>query len=192
MQTRLFIAGVLTFGILGVASAQTPVRCIPVVGLVRLLPDATCAVTAQYPGPAYLAGIGIPGTCFSLEIRSFGLLANASGVSGLTSETAISPLTQTGAPTPLTLNEGGLTPTPNEFGMPETRQLFTGRSVITTPIGKLYTADAGVRGADSSAEELLLAQGSGAFTGATGKVFLTGNTVGRWGAFHGEVCSPRP
>lgn len=165
----------------GAVSAQAQ-TCTPLAGLVKLTPDLTCKVTQHISGAAFL---GAPGTCFTVALRG---TVSGSGYAGLTSETMISPVVPGVAHSPAILNEPGLTPTPNEFGLPETRRVFTSRSVISLPGGRVFTADAGVIGRNAAAEQLIVSGGDGIYQNASGIAYAFNNVIGQWSPITGKLC----
>ena len=168
-------------------SAFAETKCATVQGSVKLALTPVCAIVTEAPGFAY---IGMPGTCFSVNL-SMGRL-NVDGVAGLTAELLTHPLaqSQTQFGTPAILNELGLVAAPNEFSIPETRRLFTARSALFLPRGTVYTADAGVIAGASSTEQLLITGGSGAYANASGTLYATGDLLGKGGAYFGKICTP--
>lgn len=176
-QSMIFLA-LLGAGISG-AQAQT---CIPMLGLVKLTPDLACQVSQHISGVAFL---GAPGTCFSVEIKG---LLKGSGYAGLTLETMIGPITGSVAQSPTVLNEAGLTAVTNEFNLPETRRVFSARSVLSLPGGRIFTSDVGVIGAGAGTEQLLITGGDGAYPNASGAIYSFNNVLGQWGPFQGRMC----
>ena len=156
--------------------------CTPIGGFVKLTPDLTCKVTQYISGAAFL---GAPGTCFTVALKG---TISGSGYAGLTSETMISPVVPGVAHSPAILNEPGLTPTPNEFGLPETRRVFTSRSVISLPGGRVFTVDAGVIGKNAAAEQLIVSGGEGVYQNASGIVYSINNVIGQWSPVAGKLC----
>jgi hypothetical protein len=186
MKTRGFMAGLLATGVCASSVAAADL-CFPVAGQVRLDPDPLCQIGDLNPGPTYLHLLGIPDSCFAVRLRSpLGLAQLGSGFAGLTREDLSSPL-------------GGASATPafaSESGVPVARQFITARSAVSLSLpflgsGKIYTADAGVIAGSSSAEQLLITRGEGAFAGARGTIYTRGNIIGNWGAFNADVCIPR-
>ncbi len=172
--------------------AQAAPTCIPMAGFVRLDPDSLCAIAQKYQGPLYLGtAFGVPNACFKVTVRGpFGLTVIGTGSAGLTLEGHISPLVSSAGATPSMLNEAGLPPFVNELGFPETRRFFTGRSAIDMFGGRLYSADAGVLGPSGSTEQLAITGGTGTWTGAKGAIHTSGNLIGAWAPFSGQVCKP--
>jgi len=165
--------------------AQAGQICLPLSGKVRLDPDATCQITVVNPGPLYLAQLGVPNSCFSVQVTT-GILS-AKGVAGLTTETMISPISGV-AQTPAILNEAGIPAIQNELGLPETRRVFTGRSALSLPGGKVFTADAGVLHGDDSTEQLIITGGTGPYAKASGTLYTSGKVIGQWGNVSGQLC----
>lgn len=178
MKAHALLVAMLFAGATGV-HAET---CIPLMGLVKLTPDLSCQVSRHVSGAAFL---GAPGTCFSVAVTG---TVQGSGFAGMTLETAISPVTGAVGHAPAVLNEGGVTPTTNEFNMPETRRIFTARSYLALPGGHIYTADAGVIGAGSGTEQLLVTGGDGIYQNASGAIYAFNQTPGKWGPFQGKIC----
>ena len=178
MKKSAMLLAILCAGAVS-AQAQT---CTPLAGLVKLTPDLTCKVTQYISGAVFL---GAPGTCFTIALK--GTVAG-SGYSGMTSETMINPIIPGVAQSPAILNEPGLTPTPDEFGLPETRRVFTSRSVFSLPGGRIFTADAGVIGRLAAAEQLIVSGGDGVYKNASGIVYSFNNVIGQWSPFYGKLC----
>ncbi|MES2354160.1 MAG: hypothetical protein V4568_07115 [Pseudomonadota bacterium] len=165
--------------------AQADPVCLSLSGKVRLEPDATCQIIAVNPGPLYLGQLGVPNSCFSVQVIS-GILSSK-GVAGLTSETMISPISGV-AQTPAILNEAGIPAVQNELGLPETRRVFTGRSALSLPGGKVFTADAGVLHGEDSTEQLIIIGGTGPYAKASGTIYTSGKVIGQWGNISGQLC----
>lgn len=178
MKHNLMCLALLSMGITSV-QAQT---CIPMVGFVKLTPDLACEVSQHISGAAFL---GAPGTCFSVAVTG---LLKGSGYAGLTLETLISPITGSVAQSPVVLNEGGLVATTDEFNLLETRRVFTARSVISFPRGRIFTSDVGVIGAGAGTEQLIVIGGDGIYQNATGALYSFNTVVGQWGPFQGKLC----
>lgn len=178
MRRTILCLALLGAGVTG-AQAQT---CIPMAGLVKLTPDLTCQVSQSVSGVAFL---GAPGTCFSVAVRG---LMRGNGHAGMTLETLVGPVTGSVAQLPAVLNEGGLDAATNEYNLPETRRVFTARSVISFPRGRIFTADVGVIGAGAATEQLIITGGDGAFQNATGAIYSFNNVLGQWGPFQGKLC----
>lgn len=82
-------------------------------------------------------------------------------------------------------------------GLPTGVILFTGESVITTKSGALHLTEAGALDGASPgnfADLQTIVAGTGAFTGASGQIFLTGNFDLATGSgvsdYRGVVCIP--
>lgn len=157
-------------------------ECKTVVGKVTLTPDSNCNINNLYSGPTYLFA---PGTCFSVTLRG---TVSGTGYAGMTIEPIASPITQTGGSTIAILNEQGLPSAPNEFGLPETRRVFTARSVLSLPGGRVFTADAGIIDGTTSTEQLVMTRGDGRYTGGKGTFHAFGNLFAG-GSLVGELCS---
>lgn len=180
----------LAAGLLSITGSEAnEYRCNLVSGSVILAPDAGCVIKKAYPGFAY---VGLPNTCFSAKMTMG--KQKFSGVAGLTAEGTTHPLegswSQRG--TPAILKEQGLPAVTNEFGLIESRRLFTGRTALSLPGGKVYTADAGVVAGPSSTEQMLITGGSGVYAGAKGTIYATGDLVGKGGGYFGKICTPAP
>lgn len=175
----------------GLAAADEAAQsCEIVSGFVRLDPDPACAIKDVYPGPRYF---GVPGTCFTISVKSQGPFKGARGVAGLTTELALAPLTPpfgVAALTALMLVETGVPWTPTEFGVPESRRFITARSVIITADGKskVFTADAGIVGAAGAVEQLVITRGEGDFANSSGQVSVVGNSIRNYAPFTGQIC----
>lgn len=169
---------------LGFASsfASSELECKYIGGTVKLIPDPSCNINGQYSGPSYLMA---PGTCFTVTVKG---TLSGTGYAGLTTEQVISPLTSSYGVTPEFMNEPGIAATSNEFGMMETRRFFTGRSTVSLPDGRIFTADAGVLGKTGSTEQLVITRGEGKYLGAQGTLYASGNIfAGAWIA--GQICT---
>lgn len=178
MKQSIVCLVLLSAGITG-AQAQT---CIPMAGWVKLTPDPACQVSQLVSGVAFL---GAPETCFSVTVTG---LLKGSGHAGLTLETMIGPITGSVAQSPTVLNETGVTAVTNEFNLLETRRVFTARSVIAFPAGRIFTADAGVMGAGAGTEQLVVTGGDGAYQNATGTLYSFNTVIGQWGPYQGKLC----
>jgi hypothetical protein len=186
MKQKFSMFAVLAVATIGAANAQ-PYACAPMSGKVRLTPDTACAITSLYSeaGITYLGSLNVPGTCFSVTLRS-GVVG--SGSAGLTNEILTGMQGSTG--TPAMLNETDVWSYRNEVGLKETRQFFTGRSVVSLPGGKIYTADAGVKRRFNATEQLIVTRGDRAYAGAHGYFFINGNAVNGWANYNGKLCVP--
>ncbi|MGL5985526.1 MAG: hypothetical protein ACRCZ5_01410 [Burkholderiales bacterium] len=156
-------------------------------GAIQLLPDPDCNIVQAYPGNAYLGALQVPNTCFSTELTRFG-----KGSSGLTAEVVYgSDAGQTF--TPAMALESGVPQMPAGAQIPQTRQLFTGRTVLKTPFGTLFSADAGSMGTSGATEQAVIVAGTGAFRNARGVVYAYGDYIGpgKWGRYVAEICVPR-
>lgn len=161
--------------------------CRPVFGLIQLTPDADCQVVKAYPGNAYLGAQRVPGTCFKTQALGLG-----NGFSGLTMESVFG-LDQGHTTTPGVLNEKDAPPLPSDMPLPQTRQMFTGRTVIKTAQGDIYSADAGTMSAKGSTEQAIIVGGTGRYQRATGHIYAFGDYIGsgKWGTYTGQLCTPR-
>ncbi len=178
MKRSMLLLAMMSAGISG-AQAES---CINLAGFVKLTPDLTCQVSQYISGAAFL---GAPGTCFSVAVK--GLLPG-NGYGGLTLETMIGPITNSVAQTPTVLNEAGLTAFPNEFNLLETRRMFTARSVINFPGGRIFTADAGVIGGGGGTEQLIVTGGEGVYKTARGALYSFNTVIGQWSPYQGKLC----
>lgn len=180
MTRYSFLLFALLGGVTLSSQAQT---CSPLLGLMKLTPDLNCQVASEVAGVAFL---GAPGTCFSVVVK--GLLPG-SGYSGLTLESSISPVTGSVAQSPAIFNEHAVPPITDEFNLVETRRVFTARSAISLPGGKVYTADMGVIGLGASTEQLIITGGEGRYQHASGVIYAFNNVIGQWGPFQGKLCT---
>ena len=155
--------------------------CQALLGLIRLDADATCTITTAYPGNAYL---GAPGTCFKARLSGLG-----SGYAGLTSETVFG-IDQGHTAMPGGAIENNVQPIPDGSPIPFTRRFITGRTVIQTSAGNLYSADAGVVSANGTAEQAVITGGTGKYAGASGHIYALGNYIGQWSTYMGQLCLP--
>lgn len=160
--------------------------CRPVFGLIQLTADADCQVVQAYQGYAYLGAQKVPGTCFKTQLLGLG-----SGFSGMTVE-AMFGVDLGHTATPGVLNEKDAPPLPSSQAIPQTRQMFTGRTVLKTAFGELYSADAGTQSVRGATEQALIVGGSGRYQHATGHIYAFGDYVGsgKWGSYAGEICTP--
>jgi hypothetical protein len=188
MKQKFSMFAVLAVASIGAANAQ-PYTCAPMSGIVHLTPDAECAIRLAYSevGFMYLSSLNVPGTCFSVKLRSGGRQVG-SGSAGLTNEILTGMQGSTG--TPAMLNEADVWSYRNEVGLKETRQFFTGRSVVSLRGGNIYTADAGVKRRFNATEQLIVTKGDGVYAGAHGYFFINGNAVNGWANYNGKVCVP--
>jgi hypothetical protein len=175
MQRKLIpVLGLLLAG--SVAAAKP--LCLPVMGTLTLEPDPMCAIADLYQGPTYL------GTCFKVTVSGMG--EPVSGSAGMTMETLVSPFggaTQT----PVLLNEANVDPG-SDPGME--RQIFTARSVLNLPGGKIYTRDVGVLNGDYATEQLVVTRGEGVYAGASGLISVYGRELSQGARFKGKICAP--
>jgi hypothetical protein len=179
--TTLFLACAIGEAI---AAPATPAFvCERVAGYAQLTPDPTCKILISHPGGPL---IGRPQTCFSVTLKSGGMRVGT-GSAGLTFEITAGALGGV-LYTPAILNEGGVSKYINELGQMESREFFTGRSVISLQGGSIYTADAGVMRHGSAAEQLLITKGTGRYRDASGEIFVGGQEIGGWAAYHGRIC----
>lgn len=163
------------------AQAQT---CLPLGGVMKLTPDASCQISHEVTGVAFL---GAPGTCFAVEVKG---LIPGTGYAGMTVENMLSLVTGGLAPAPAILNESGLPATTDELNLPETRRLFTARSAISLSGGHVYTIDAGVLGFGAATEQLIVAGGDGKYQNASGIIYTFNNVIGQWSPYQGKLCLP--
>lgn len=184
MNTKLIAAVLLTHAAVLANAASS---CRPILGKIQLTADPDCAVIQAYPGNAYLGAQRVPGTCFKTLALGLG-----TGYSGLTME-AVFGADQGQTATPGVLNEKDAPPLPGGQPIPQTRQLFTGRTVIKTPRGDIFTADAGTLSASGSSEQAMIVGGSGRYQHASGHLYAFGDYIGagKWGSYIGQICTPR-
>ncbi|WP_137938284.1 hypothetical protein [Chitinivorax sp. B] len=167
----------------GVAlSASAAEFCRPLIGAVHLEPDADCKVAEAYPGNAYLKQ---PNTCFKTTVTGLGR-----GYSGLTMESVMG-VDQGRTVTPNVANEKEAPPMTGALPIPQTRQFFTGRTVLKTFWGDIYAAEAGVQSAKGMTEQAIIVGGTGHYKNARGYMTIFGNYVGGWGTHVGEICTSR-
>lgn len=168
-------------------SAHAAEFCRTFSGAVQLLPDPACKIVQDYPGNAYLGALQVPNTCFSTELTHFG-----KGSSGLTAE-AVYGSDMGHTFTPAGAMENGVPHMPAQGPAGQSRQLFTGRTVIKTPRGNLFSADAGSMGSSGAAEQAVIVSGTGDFKNARGVVYAFGDYVGvgKWGRYVAEICVTR-
>jgi hypothetical protein len=167
--------------------------CNQVAGTVRLLPDASCQIAAQIPGPTYI------GSCFSVHLSIIGLPA-ASGYAGVTAEPLVG-VNGVGTAAPAVI--------PSDFSQAVPRQIVqTARSAITIGKGSsqttLYTTDVmvvqptfdattGQMGNPATVSEQILISGSdnkGAYSKVTGNLTIVGNSIGQSVPVLGKLCLP--
>lgn len=184
MTIRLMLA---TLALCGAASAQAAEVCRSFSGAIQLLPDPDCNVIQAYPGNAYLGALQVPNTCFSTELTHFG-----KGSSGITAE-AVYGSDMGHTFTPAMALENGVPHMPSPGPVTQTRQLFTARTVLKTPRGDLYSADAGSMSANGATEQAIIVSGTGDFQGARGVVYAFGDYVGngKWGRYVADICITR-
>ncbi|PHV10044.1 hypothetical protein [Chitinimonas sp. BJB300] len=178
MKTQIIILAAL---VVTPAFTQAAEICRPVYGVIQLRPDALCQITKIYKGNAYLEN----GFCFKTVAVGLG-----SGYSGLTKEAAFG-VDNVQNITPSILNEKEAPPMPSPIV--QTRQMFTGRTVLTTRDGNIYSADAGTMSVKGSTEQAIIVGGTGRYHGASGYIYAFGDYIGtgKWGTYTGQVCVPR-
>ncbi|MBB5018471.1 hypothetical protein HNQ59_001760 [Chitinivorax tropicus] len=162
--------------------AQAAPSCQTLFGGVQMLPDPACKIAQEYPGNLYLGMQGAPNSCFSIKLSNLG-----DGFAGLTLEQMVG-ANQARSMTPGALNEREAPPMPSP--MPQTRLLFTGRTIIKTADGNLFGAEAGAMGTTGATEQSLIVGGTGKYAGATGTIYAYGDYIGngKWGIYVGELC----
>lgn len=177
----------------GMVAGTAGAACNQVAGTVRLLPDASCHIAAQVPGPTYI------GSCFSVQLSLIGLPA-ASGYAGVTAEPLL------GANAVATVSPAVL---PSDFSSAVPRQLIqTARSAIVIGKGSnqttLYTNDViviqptfdtttGQMGLPAAVSEQIIITGSdnkGAYSKVTGNLTIAGNSIGQTVPVLGKLCLP--
>lgn len=169
------------------SSAHAAEICRTITGAVQLLPDPDCKIIQDYPGNAYLGALQVPNSCFSTELTNFG-----KGSSGITAE-AIYGSDMGNTFTPAMALENGVPQMPSTGPVTQSRQLFTGRTVLKTSRGSLFSAEAGSISASGAVEQAIIVSGTGDFKGAHGHVYSFGDYVGpgKWGRYVAEICMTR-
>ena len=178
--------------LLGLASSLAGAACVPVAGVVKLLPEEGCQVITASPLKE-----GFTGQCFSVQLRLAGFPA-ATGHAGLTSEAVVGMIPGMGATaTPAFVPQAGTTEVPRQL-------IQTARSVVT--LGEkgrattLYTDDlivmqmvpttAGL--APGAVTEQIVIRGTnkkGAYANVTGHLAVLGNSIGQNAAVAGQLCT---
>lgn len=173
----------------GTASAA----CVQAAGTVRLIPDASCQIAVQAPGPTYI------GSCFSVNLSIIGLPA-ATGYAGVTSEALVG-ANGVGTASPAVI--------PSDANPAVPRQIVqTARTAITIGRGShqttLYTSDVvviqptfdattGQMGVPAAVSEQIIITGSdnkGAYARVTGNLTVIGNSIGQTVPVMGRLCLP--
>lgn len=183
-------AKILASVLIGAVPAFASAACVPVVGTVKLQPDASCAINALGSQvPAY------QNQCFSVALSLLGFPA-ANGYAGVTAE-------------PLA-GLAGTTATPAAVINPATQlprqSIQTARSAVYIGSGAyrttLYTNDvivaqvsykpdgSSVLGAVT--EQILITgtDGKGAYSKVTGNLTVLGNSIGTQANVTGKLCLP--
>lgn len=191
MKTRL-VPNILVPLALVLASAAASAACVPVTGVVKLLPLPSCATLAPVNGVPFL------GQCFSVRLNVSGL-PMATGYAGPTSEPLVG---ASGAPTatPAMILDSASLP------LPVPRQsIQTARSAVTLGQGAhrttLYSNDViiaqlalGPNGPVPVAvtEQIVItgSDGKGAYAGVTGSLTVAGNSIGTPAPVSGRLCQP--
>ncbi len=157
-----------------VASSIAAADCMPIMGNIKLTPDAACSV-ASFPG---LQGQPFVGECYKFTLKLAGVLP-VYGYSGVTSEAL------TG------MYAGGTTASP--ASVQENRTLLTARSTLAMAGTRLYAAEVII----SSTGDLVTEQsvitgtdGKGQFKNASGGFAILGNSVGQTAQVVGKICTP--
>lgn len=184
MKIRLAMALLALSGAVTVQAAEV---CRSFSGAIQLLPDPACKVLQDYPGNAYLGALQVPNSCFSTELTHFG-----KGSSGITAE-AVYGSDMGHTFTPAVALENGVPQMPGSGPVSLSRQLFTGRTVLKTPRGNLFSAEAGSMSASGATEQAIIVSGTGDFKNARGHVYSFGDYVGpgKWGRYVAEICISR-
>lgn len=173
------------------ASTGLSAACLPVVGSVKLLPDASCQINLDQTRPSALAG-----QCYSVSLNLAGLPVGrgfAGVTSGVVSSDGIS-----GLPTPAGVLHPGA-PVPEQ-------SIQTARSQITVGSGSLkttlYTRDvivaqlvwgpSGPTFGEAVTEQIIITgtDQKGLFAKATGYLSVAGNSIGRSAPVSGKICLP--
>lgn len=178
--------------LLGLSSGLAGAACVPVAGVVKLMPDNTCQVTVVSPVKA-----GFTDQCFSVQLRLAGFPA-ATGHAGLTSEAVVGMPPGGGATaTPAFVPQAGTTDVPRQL-------IQTARSVVT--LGEkgrattLYTDDLIVMQMIPTAaglmpgavtEQIVIRDTNkkGAYANVTGHLVVLGNSIGQNAAVAGQLCT---
>lgn len=170
----------------GLASAA----CVPVLGTVRLLPDAACHInTLGSQVPAY------QNQCFSLALNLVGFPA-ATGYAGLTAEPLVGFTGPTATPAAVI---DAATSLPRQ-------SIQTARSVVYIGSGKqrtaLYSNDVivaqvkpaanGAMSTGAVTEQILISgsDGKGAYANVTGNLVVLGSSIGTPASVAGKLCLP--
>jgi hypothetical protein len=149
--------------------------CLPIVGTVKLSPDATCTV-ASFPG---LQGQPFIGECFTVALK-LGNLVPANGHAGVTSEMITS-----------SLDNGGLAASPAT--VQDKRAVLTARSTFTLAGTRFYAAEVIIDSGNGNVTEQSIitgTDGKGLFKNAQGTLNILGNSIGETAQVRGKICTP--
>jgi len=178
--------------LLGLASGLAGAACVPVAGVVKLMPDDACQVIGASPVKE-----GFTGQCFSVQLRLVGFPV-ATGHAGLTSEAVVGMIPGAGATaTPAFVPQAGTTDAPPQL-------IQTARTVVT--LGEkarattLYTDDVVVMQMVPTAaglvpgavtEQIVIRDTNrkGAYANVTGHLAVLGNSIGQNAAVAGQLCT---
>lgn len=160
---------------LAIVAPLADAGCLPVLGTVRLTPDAACGV-ATVPG---MEGQPFIGECFK-TVLSLGGLLPAYGYSGVTTEplTGLLPPNAVAA-SPATLQGG--------------RNVLTARTTFSLGGTRFYAAEVVIDSGNGIVTEQSVitgTDGKGLFRNATGNFAILGNSINETAQIRGQICTP--
>lgn len=183
-------AKILASLLLGALPALASAACVPVVGSVKLLPDASCAINALGSQvPAY------QNQCFSVALSLLGFPA-ASGYAGVTAEplaglagTTATPAAVINAATQLPRQSIQTARSAVSIGSGAYRTTLFTNDVIVAQV--TYNAD-GSTAVGAVTEQILITgtDGKGAYSKVTGNLTVLGNSIGTSANVTGKLCLP--
>ncbi|WP_137937251.1 hypothetical protein [Chitinivorax sp. B] len=179
---KMKLLGIVLLSGLGV-SVQAAEMCRDITGTIKLDLDATCKIVTEYPGNAYL-GPRVPNSCYKTTLSGIG-----TGFTGLTAETAFGS-NQGQLLTPAIINEKAVPPLPGGT-IPQTRRLFTSRTIIKTPLGNIISAEVGASMVYGTSTQSVIVDGTGPYKKAKGYLQAMGNFIGtgQAGKYYGRICT---
>ncbi len=156
------------------ASSIAAAGCMPIMGNVKLTPDAACTVTT-FPG---LQGQPFVGECYKFTLKLAGVLP-VYGYSGVTAEAMSGIYTGDATSSPASVQEN--------------RMLLTARSTLVMAGTRLYAAEVIISSnGDLVTEQSVITgtDGKGQLKNASGGFAILGNSVGQTAQVIGKICTP--
>lgn len=183
-------AKILAALLVGALPVYASAACVPVLGTVRLLPDASCKINAL--------GSQVPAfqnQCFSVALNLLGFPA-ASGYAGVTAEplaglagTTATPAAVIDAATQLPRQSIQTARSAVSIGSGNYRTTLFTNDVIVAQV--TYNQD-GTTSLGAVTEQILITgtDGKGAYSKVTGNLTVLGNSIGTQANVTGKLCVP--